>query len=415
MLIIILITLSAFFSASETALTGANRIRLKHRAENGSSSAKKALKLLLKYDRALTTLLIGNNIVNLAAASIATVLAITSLPESLSGYAMAISTVSLTLVVLIFGEILPKSLAREHSETFILGVAGVLNVLMVFMLPISAVLLLLQRATVKLFCNKNKEFSVTEEELMQIIDEIEDEGVLEEHESSLVRSALEFDETAVEKILTPRVSLTAVALSDTIEKVRDVFLESGYSRLPVYDKTPDKICGVISHKDFMRSLISGADLQISDIMCTLPKISALTKLPQALKLLQSRKSHLAVVLDQHGGTEGIVTLEDILEELVGEIWDESDEETQPVKFTGETTFEVAGELTITDFNRAFQVYSDVESIEIDSDSNTVAGWAFELFGKIPEEGETVENETFRVTVMSMEGRRIGRLRFEVLK
>ncbi|MCL2037273.1 MAG: hemolysin family protein [Oscillospiraceae bacterium] len=418
-IIILLMTLSAFFSASETALTGVNRVRLKHKAKgggHGASAARKALKLLEKYDRSLATLLIGNNIVNLAAASIATALAITAFPEYLSVYSTAISTAILTVAILIFAEVLPKSLAREHSEGFILAVAGLLDVLVKVLKPVSMLLLLMQRGASKLFANKNKQVSITEEELLHIIDEIQDEGVLEEHESDLVRSALELDETTVEEILTPRVDMVAVELNDSAAKVRDIFVEEGYSRLPVYDKTPDKVVGLISNKEFMNRLLNHANpdtVEIRNLIQEIVRLPVLMKLSEALKIMQKQKSHLAVVLDQHGGTEGIVTLEDILEELVGEIWDEGDEETQPVKFTGEDSFEVGGELSINDFNKAFEVYSNIERIEIASDSNTVGGWVFELFGKIPEAGESVDSARFKITVLSMDGRRIGRLRFDV--
>jgi len=419
--IIALVFLSGFFAASETAITGVNRIRLKHRAENGSAAAKKALKILEKYDRMLATLLIGNNIVTLIVASVATLFAI-SIAYTAGwdeAFIVALVTAILTVVLIIFSDILPKTLAREHADGFILATVGLLGAVMLILMPVSSVMLLLQRGVTRIFRKDDKEVSVTEEELMSIIDEIEDEGVLEEHESNLVRSALEFDETTVEEILTPRVDMIAVALSDSVEKVRDVFLESGYSRLPVYDKTPDKIVGVISNKEFIKLLLSEEAAKQEVPVQDISKIPALMKLSHALKLMQREKSHIAVVLDQHGGTEGIVTLEDILEELVGEIWDESDEETQPVKITGDNRFEVGGALNINDFNRFFEDTSAVGSgaygnIVINSESNTVGGWVFELFGKIPEVGETVNTKSglFKITVLSMTGRRIGRLKFE---
>ena len=394
-------------------MTGANRIRIKQKAENGSVPAKKALKLLKKYDRMLATVLIGNNAAGLVSASIATVFAIyISTPEN-EAIAVAVSTAVMTILLIIFSDILPKTLAREHADSYVLATTGVLTATMYILYPISAVILLFQKGLTRIF-SKKKEVSVTEEELLHIIDEIEDEGVLEEHESSLVRSALEFDETTVEEILTPRVDMTAVCLTDTAEKIRDVFFKEGYSRLPVYDKTPDKIVGVISNKEFMKRLLSGEEFRIGDTMQDIPRIPELMKLSDALKHLQKEKSHLAVVLDQHGGTAGIVTLEDILEELVGEIYDEGDEEVQPVKFTSETAFEVASELSINDFNRFLEDYPKAEDTEIDSESNTVGGWVFELFGKIPEVGENVESGKFRITVLGMEGRRLGKLLFELV-
>jgi CBS domain containing-hemolysin-like protein len=424
-IIAFLILLSGFLSACETALTGVNRIRLKHKAEHGSAAAKKALKLLEKYDQVLATILIANNAIAVVAAAIATVLAIQMSTGANEAFAVTLASAITTIVLIVLADILPKTLAREHADSFALVIAGILSVIVWIFVPISFIMLFLQRSVVRIFRKKNKEVSVTEEELMKIIDEIQDEGVLEEHESLLVRSALEFDETTVEEILTPRVDMTAVALTDSVDKVRDIFLESGFSRLPVYDKSPDKIVGVISNKEFMRRLLSQQEFHVKEIMHDIPKIAVLMKLSDALKLMQREKSHLAVVLDQHGGTEGIVALEDILEELVGEIWDEGDEEKQPVKFVNENSFEVGSELAINDFNRAFAVYSDVEHFEIDSESNTVGGWVFELFGRIPNVGEFVKTSIaantenggncVRITILSMEGKRIGRVRFEVIK
>jgi len=415
-LIAVLVLLSAFFSASETALTGVNRIRLKHKSENGSpnvrKTAKRALTLLKKYDRTLTTLLIANNIVNLAASSAATVLAMTSLSPWLGGYGVLAATGTLAAAIILFGEILPKTLAREHADGFILAVSGLLNILLIIFTPLSALILFLQKGAAKMFSKGGKAVSVTEEELMHIIDEIEDEGVLEEHESSLVRSALEFDETTVGEILTPRVSITAVSLTDGADKIRGTFLSEGYSRMPIYDKSIDRIVGVVTNKDFTKKLLAGQEIfDVREVMQDVLHIPALMKLPEALKLMQRGKSHIAVVVDQYGGTEGIVTLEDILEELVGEIWDEGDEATLPVKFINADVFEVGGSLSKNDFNRFFE--SKGVDVEIVSESNTVGGWVFELFGKIPEAGESITSGGIKITVAAMDGRRIGRVRGEI--
>jgi CBS domain containing-hemolysin-like protein len=410
---------SGFLSACETALTAVNRLRLKHKSESGSASAKKAVRLLEKYDQVLATILIANNAIAVIAAAIATVLAIQlSAAENEALYVTIASAVT-TIILIVLADILPKTLAREHADSFAVMSAGILTVAVWIFVPVSAIMLLLQRGVVKLFRRKNvNQVSVTEEELMQIIDEIQDEGVLEEHESHLVRSALEFDETTVQEILTPRVDMIGVDLSDSAKKIRDVFIDSGYSRLPVYDKTPDKIVGVISNKEYMKVMMSKSkeafqdEFRVHDILTVIPKIPALMKLSDALKLLQREKSHLAVVLDQHGGTEGIVTLEDILEELVGEIYDEGDEEKQPVRFINKTTFEVGSELSINDFNKYFSARE--QDIEIDCDNNTIGGWVFKLFGKIPSVGEAVEDGNLKITVLTMENKRVGRLRLEML-
>lgn len=407
--IILLILASSFFSASETAYTSANKIRLRSLADGGKKSAERALKIISRYDKTLTTILVGNNIVNILTSSLATVMCIALWGDNGS----LISTVSVTVVVLIFGEIIPKTLAKAHAEKFACAISGIMNFLMIVFTPISALFLLLQRFATKLFCSKNKEVSMTEQELIHIIEEIEDEGVLEEQESSLVRSALTFDETLVSSILTPRVNVVAIEINSDIENVKEIFTREEYSRIPVYEKTIDHIVGVVTRKELFENLVHKKAFYLRDIIQETLYVPSLSKISDVLKQMQKKKIHLAVVVDQYGGTEGIVTLEDVLEELVGEIYDESDEIKSPVTFISENVFETGGDLSQNDFNRYFENRGD--NFRIDSDSNTVGGWIFELFGKIPEEGEMVTTEDFRITVKSLKNFRVDRLRFEILK
>lgn len=409
-IIFFMIVFSAFFSASETAYTSANKIRLRSKAENGKKSAARALKIIEKYDKTLTTILIGNNIVNILTSSLATVLFIDLLKDADKG--SVASTAVVTIVVLIFGEILPKTLAKSHAESFACGISGIMSFLMTVFTPLSAVFILLQKGANKLFASKNKEVSMTEQELISIIDEIEDEGVLEEQEGSLVRSALEFDETIVSEVITPRVNIVAVEINSDTEKVKDLFIKEQYSRLPVYEKTVDHIVGVITQHDFFEKIVRGESFTISDIMQDTLHIPNLMKISDVLKQMQKNKLHLAVVVDQYGGTEGIVTLEDIIEELVGEIWDESDEITAPVKFVSETVFETSGEVSQNDFNRFFEARA--MDFRIDTESNTVGGWLFELFGRIPEENDSIRTDDFVITVKSLEDFRVGTVQFEII-
>ncbi len=408
--IIVLIFLSAFFSASETAYTSANKIRLKSKAENGSKAAERALKIIHRYDKTLTTILIGNNIVNILTSSLATVMFIDLLKDNDKG--SLVSTVVVTVVVLIFGEILPKTIAKSHAETFSCAISGIMTFLMTIFTPLSAFFILLQRGANKLFSSKNKEVSMTEQELISIIDEIEDEGVLEEQEGSLVRSALVFDETIVSQIITPRVNIVAVEVNAGEEKVKELFLKEQYSRLPVYEKTVDHIVGVITQHDFFERMVKGESFNISEIMQDTLHIPSLMKISDVLKQMQKNKIHLAVVVDQYGGTEGIVTLEDIIEELVGEIWDESDEVTAPVKFISETVFETTGDVLQNDFNRFFEARA--MDYKINTESNTVGGWLFELFGRIPEVDDSIRTDDFNITVKSLVDFRIGTIQFEIL-
>ena len=340
-LVILLICMSAFFSASETAFSSVNRIRLKSMADGGSRAAERALNILKQYDKALTTILIGNNIVNIATSSIATIIAISLVGQQ---YGSLVSTVITTVVVLIFGEVLPKSVAKDYAEGVCIGISGIISFLMIIFTPFSALFILLKKGISRLM-RKEESVSVTEEELMAIIDEIEDEGVLETQESNLVRSALEFDEITVDDIITPRVRIVAVELNEDVESVRRKFLSEEYSRMPVYEKTLDNIVGIITQKDFFKAYGNGDnEFVIREIMQETVYFPQLLKISEVLRSMQRQKCHMSVVLDQHGGTLGIVTMEDILEELVGEIWDESDEVQPPVTAVGENVFEVYGDV-----------------------------------------------------------------------
>lgn len=261
-LIVILIICSAYFSATETALSSANKIRLKHMADTGNRAAERTLNILEKYDKALTTILIGNNIVNIACSSIATILAISLVGEK---YGSLVSTIATTVIVLIFGEVMPKSIAKDYPETIAMLASGVISFLMVIFTPFSALFILLKKGVSKLMHSSDK-VSMTEEELKVMIDEIKDEGVLEQQESNLVRSALEFDEITVDEIITPRVRITAVEIGDDAASVRQKFLQEEYSRMPVYERTLDNIVGIITEKEFFKQYEKSTDFTIRSIM-----------------------------------------------------------------------------------------------------------------------------------------------------
>lgn len=415
-LIIILIAMSSFFSASETALTGANRIRLKNMADNGNRAAARTLKILQKYDKAVTTILIGNNIVNIACSSLATLLAIRLISNAYGDaagnqYGSLVSTIATTLVVLIFGEVLPKSIAKDHAESVSMGISGVISFLMIVFTPFSAFFIGLKNLAAKLFRSKQS-VSVTEEELMAIIDEIEDEGVLEQQESNLVRSALQFDEITVDEIITPRVRIVAVEVSETADEISKKFLGEQYSRMPVYEKTLDNIVGVINQKDFVKAYNErGDELTARELVQETIYFPCMLKISEVLRTMQKKKCHMAVVLDQHGGTLGIVTMEDLLEELVGEIWDESDEVKSPITVLSDRVFLVYGEVSLNSFRR-FLEGRDLDK-EIESEAHTVAGWVLELFGSIPKENDTVETDDFKVTVVELNELRVNKVKIEL--
>lgn len=405
--IVILIMCSAFFSATETALNSANKIRLKNMADNGSRAAQRTLNILAKYDKALTTILIGNNIVNIACSSIATILAIQLVGEQ---YGSLVSTIATTVIVLIFGEVMPKSIAKDYAEQVAMVSSTVISFLMLIFTPFSALFILLKKGMSKLF-HRKESVSMTEEELKVMIDEIEDEGVLETQESDLVRSALEFDEITVDEIITPRVRITAVEVGESVTEVRKKFLREEYSRMPVYERTLDNIIGIITEKEFFKQYEKNSDFTVRSIMQETIYLPQMQKLSEVFRTMQKQKCHMSVVLDQHGGTLGIVTMEDILEELVGEIWDESDEVRSPVTVVGNNVFEVYGEVSLNSLRR-FLENRDIPA-DIESEAHTVAGWVLGLFGSIPKSGDVITSGCFTVTVLEAAELRVNRVRIEI--
>lgn len=402
-LVILLIALSAFFSATETAFSSVNRIRLKNYAGEGNKRAAKTLKIAEDFDRALSAILIGNNIVNIASASIGTLIFSNLMGDGPA--AVTASTVVMTVVVLIFGEVLPKSMAKENAEQFSLSVTPVLSAIIFILTPFTAMLVGLKKVVTRWFRNDRKNPSVTEEELKYIIEEIEDEGVLEEQESELVQSALDFDEITVGEILTPRVDVVALNIDDSPEKILSVFQNDNHSRLPVYEKSIDSIIGILNARTFYNAYLKNQHLDIRTLIQDTVFVPPTKKISVLLKELQREKLQLAVVVDQYGGTIGIITVEDILEELVGEIWDENEDAVEDMLPIGENQFEVNGDMN---------VYDMLEELELDypqfkSSSNSVSGWAFETFEHIPEIGESFTYEDLTVTVKELEEQRITKL------
>ena len=400
-IIIMLLVLSALFSSCETAFSSVNKIRLKNYAAKGDKRAEKALKIANKFEDALTAILIGNNIVNILSTSISTVL----FTQILGPGGVGAATVVMTVLVLVFGEITPKSFAKNHAEQCALMFAEPLSAFMIVLKPVVMVFKVIQ----KLFKPKTEQPSVTEDELKYIIDEIEEQGVLEEQESDLVRSALEFDEITVDEILIPRVNVIAIEKNTPFNEIKEKFLTDMYSRLPVYEKNIDNIIGVITNKSFFRLMNENKE-NISDIIQEIIHISDLKLISEALKEMQKSKMHMAVVMDQYGGTKGIITLEDILEELVGEIYDENDEIIAHFVKTGDNEYEVSGELSISDMLENLDMPED----KIECSGNSVGGWIMELLGHVAVENETVQSDIFKMTVLSMEDQKILKIRLEIV-
>ena len=352
--ILVLVALSAFFSASETAFSSLNRVRLKVRADDGDVRAARAVKLIDRYDDLLSAILIGNNIVNIASASLATVFFTRLFQDN----GPTISTAVMTAIVLIFGEVTPKSLAKEMPEDCAVMVAPVIHALMMVFSPLNALFRAWKRLLQKLFHLKNVD-TITEDELISIVSEAHNDGTLNESESELIRSAIEFDDLEVESILTPRVDMEAVEDTVSMKDLADRFEESGFSRIPVYHES--------------------------------------TKISELLHQLQKNQNHMAIVIDEFGGTQGLVTLEDILEELVGEIWDEHDEAVDDCREQADHSWLVSGSMSMEDFAADFPI-----SDEMVEEYTTVGGWALAQIGRLP------------VDVVKVFSRRIHQLRIKVL-
>ena len=375
--LVILVGFSAFFSASETAFSSLNQIRLKSRAEDGDSSAARVLAMAEQYDKLLSTILIGNNIVNIAAASIGTIL-FTQMLGAERGATM--STIVLTIIVLIFGEVTPKSLAKEMPEKVATAVSPFLVLLMALMTPLTW-LFTQWKKLLGHFVHSGEADTITEGELMTMVSEAENDGELTDREGELIRSAIEFDDVEVEEILTPRVDVVAVEDDIPLEELAQTFAESGYSRLPVYHGTIDNIIGVVHEKDFYIARLKKAT-KIDDLVVPTLYTTGSTQISQLLRTLREQHHHLAVVVDEYGGTEGIITLEDILEELVGEIWDEHDEVTEDFRKQSDGSWLVSGSASVDD------LYEELDlPEEEDIDSNTVNGLVQEKTCHLPKVGD----------------------------
>ncbi len=399
--LVLLIAGSAFFSGSETALSTFNRVRMKNAAEEGDKKAKKVLKVADDYDKTISTILIGNNIVNIASSSLATVLLLKIFPHN----GALISTIVMTVVVLIFGEVTPKSMAKAQADKLALLVAPIIDFLRTVFTPVS---FLLVKLTNQL--NKNVDDdqpSVTEEELISIIESIEEEGVLDEAESDLVQSALEFDEIEVQEVLTHRVDMIAMDLDDPWEEQLKLVQNEGISRFPVYEDTIDHIVGVVRAKDLLLAEVSG-QRDLRKLITPIMFVHSTMSISTLLNDLRRQKMQMAIVTDDYGGTLGLVTMEDCLEELVGEIWDEYDKVEEEFIDLGNDVYEVSGEMNIYDMFDNL----DINTRNLESDYNTLSGWTVEQMEHIPQVGESFTYENLRVTVKEMEEQRITKLTVE---
>ena len=399
--IILLVMCSSFFSSTETAYSSVSKVRLKNYADNGNKKAKKAYYISEHYDKALSTILVGNNIVNIAASSLGTLLFVSFFGDATG---TLVSTIVLTVVVLIFGEVMPKNIAKENSEQMCMRSANVLLALMVILTPITYLLLQISNIVKKLVSNSGKkEPTVTEDELKYIVESIEEEGVLEEQESELVQSALEFDEKTAYDILTPRVDMVAIDIDENPDKIKEIILKERYSRIPVFRENIDNVIGVLHTRDYLERMLAEPCPDIRELIQPAYFIYRSKKLSSLLADFKYKRLHIAVVTDDYGGTLGIVTMEDLLEQLVGDIWDEDEEVENKFKKLGENKYEINGDMNISDMLELI----DEDTKYITTDSKSVGGWVIEQIGDIPKKGAAFTYKDLTITVINVEDKRVN--------
>ncbi len=405
--LVILILFSGLFSAVETAYSSASRIRLKAMENDDVPGAGRVLKVLDNYDRFLTSVLIGNNIVNILAATLGTILFTRWYGEA---EGPTISTIVITLVVLLFGEITPKTFAKQSPERFAIRTLGFVRFIMVLFRPLGLVFQGWQYLTSKLFKVEEADPDISDE-LITMVDEAEKDGDLEEHESDLISAAIEFNDLDVKDILTPRVEVVAIPINASLKEVANVFSMNSFSRLPVYETSIDNIVGVIHEKDFYNMMYRDKEHGLlRKIITPVIYTTENVKISTVLKQLQGAKAHLAVVLDEYGGTAGIVTMEDIIEELVGEIWDEHDVVKEYYQRLDDHTFLVRCDADIDDMLDRFDVHPEDEE---DYDFITVSGWVIHELDHIPAVGESFDFNRLHVTVTKADRRKVLEIKVEV--
>ena len=394
--LIVLLVLSFYFSLTETAFTALNRIRIKNMAEKGSKRAQLTLAMYDDFDRLLSTLLVGTNISNITSAAICTVLFVNAFGD----IGATLSAIVTTIVVLIFAEVTPKNLAKESPEKIALFCAPIARFFMILFTPVNAFFSLWKKGLIQVFKTNADSRAMTEDELISFVEEAKHSGVIDESDRELIQNVIEFYDQKAENVLTPRVDMVAISKDTTAEEISAVFFESGFSRIPIYDKTIDNIIGILHTKDFLRYVVK-KDMPFENIISPAVFVPSLMDIGDLFNLLQKEKSHMAVVVDEHGGTDGIITMEDILEELVGEIWDESDKVVEPFVLLDEGRYSVTCSVDTHDFFEYFNLSED----EVEKMPTTISGWIVHMLGKIPEKGDTFKYANLVVTVSKTERKR----------
>ena len=403
--ILLLMLGSAFFSSSEIAYASANRSRLRKAAESGSKRGKWALEISEHYDKALCTVLIGNNLVNIASSSVATVIAMALVGDA----GVAIATGVMTFLLLIFGEILPKQLAKQFCDSYALAVSPILKLCMVITKPLVVLFMAMIQKLSRLW-GGSQDAAITYEDLVTVIETVEEEGIIDEDCSELLQSAIEFDETEVQEIVTHRVEMTALDIHDPVEELIQTALHSEFSRIPVYEDTIDNIIGILPVNQLLKELLDTPTPDIRGLLQEPVFVPQTKELPEVLDRMRRDKFHIAVVTDDHGGTLGIVTMEDILEELVGEIWDETDEIEEDIVELPNEDLLVDGGMMLGDFLE----YIEVDDPELEDYIITVSGWVTEVLDDYPKVGDTFLYQNYRITIEETDDLCASRLRLQKL-
>ena len=404
---------SAFFSASEMAYSSCNTLRLENLEEEGSRRARAARYITEHFDKALSTILIGNNLVNIASSSLASVLMILLLGSVRGAKYAWVSTAVLTILVIICGETIPKITAKKNANRFALNFAYPIRVLMVLLFPaVWLVVSLIRLLTLPLkSAPEDEDQDAAVDELQNIIETAEDEDVLDEDRSELVRSAIDFSEIMASEAMTARVDIVAIDIDDDREAILEIIEKSPYSRLPVYQDSIDNIVGVLYLNHFLNAMTDDLQTDIRSQLMPPVYVYKTMKLPDVLNRLRKEKQHLAIVSDEYGGTLGVLSMEDVLEQIVGEIWDETDTVEQEVVQRTENEFEVDGDMVISDFLEL----ADIRENDFEAESETLGGWTVEMFGEFPKAGDSFQYRNLTVTVLSMDGRRVEKVLIKINK
>lgn len=409
--LIILLCLSAFLSSSEMALISLSSIRLKMSSDEGNKKAIKTQKLLNNYNLTIVSIVVGNNIVNILLPTISTLFFTQLISNKI--IAIFVSTVLMTIIVIFFGEIIPKIYGKDQQENFVFKVVDILDIMIKILYPITKIFLVLTDFIQDHFFPETTDEEIeVEEELLTRIEEGVEEGSLNEDEEELIRNAIEFEEIRVEEVLRPKADIFMINVDTPNDKIFMLMSQERYSRIPIYEHDTDNIIGILYERDFLTSYIEYRDLDIRDILREVNFVPDTMRISLLLPQLQKDRSHLAMVVDEHGTIQGLITVEDIIEELVGEIWDEDEDIQSEIKPLNDQQYLVLGSVTLSDFNEYFE---NKELPEIESEQeNTIAGYVIELLQAIPEEGDRCSDETYRFEVKSMDNNRIDQILVTIL-